>query len=286
MILGIDCAAVDGNLKPAWAVAKASGPIRFAFLRGAYGDAPDAAFPREWPALGAAGVTRGAYLFLRFPRVGHPAPARPRAQVDAFVDTVGVLTHRDFPPTLDLEFEHGRRATGLTVGESLAWVLEAWEQLKAAYGAPPLVYTSARVWREELDDVAAPRLAESPLWVAKPWPWAVRTPAHRDAAAFTGGAFEPEVPSPWGSQWFIHQYQGDALGFPGFSSTVDVNRFRAIPPGATGDHVAWLQRRLRIPTSGVFDVATRSAVIAHQIAQGLVPDGIVGPRTFASLCWS
>lgn len=286
MILGIDCAAVDGNLDPAWSVARSDGLARFALLRGAYGDTPDQTFHRDWPAVAAAGITRGAYLFLRFPRTGQPPPASPRDQAQAFVDTVGELTHRDFPPALDIEFGLGRRATGLTAAQALDWVLEAWTHLRTAYGVPPLVYTSARIWSEELDDLAAPALADSPLWVAKPWPWPVRTAARRDGSAFANGAFEPRVPSPWGGQWFIHQYQGDALGFPGFSSTVDVNRFRDIPLGATGDHVAWLQRRLAIPGSGVFDATTRAAVVAHQTTHGLVPDGIVGPRTFASLCWS
>jgi len=285
MILGIDCAAVDKNTS-AWGEARANGPIRFAILRATYGDAPDQVFHREWPAVAAAGVTRGAYLFLRFPRTGRPAPSSPRAQAQAFVDTVGELTPHDLPPALDIEFESGRLATGLTAAQALDWVLEAWSHLSSEYGVPPLVYTSARIWSEELDDIAAPALAESPLWVAKPWPWPVRSAARRDGSAFAGGAFAPRVPSPWGSQWFIHQYQGDALGFPGFTSTVDVNRFRDIPLGATGDHVAWVQRRLRIPPSGVFDAATRAAVVAHQTANALVPDGVVGPKTFVSLCWS
>jgi peptidoglycan hydrolase-like protein with peptidoglycan-binding domain len=201
---------------------------------------------------------------------------------------VGPLERSDFPPTVDVEFEstEGRPGTGLTIGQALEWVEAAWQVLFEVYGAAPLLYTSERIWVEEFDNAPAPRLIESPLWLAKPWPWAVRTLARRDAAFFADGRHDPRVPRPWGSQWFIHQYQGDALGFPGFSATVDINRFRTTSDGAAGDHVKWMQRRLGIDESGAFDAATREAAVAHQSANGLVADGIVGPKTFASLCWS
>src|SRR5262249_47409417 len=102
------------------------------------------------------------------------------------------------------------------------------------------------------------------------------------------GRLDPPVPPPWGdaTNWWVHQYQGDALGFPGFSSTVDVNRFNPMVQGAAGDRVKWVQRRLGLAESGELDETMRKKVVAHQRAKGLTPDGIIGPRTFATLCWS
>jgi peptidoglycan hydrolase-like protein with peptidoglycan-binding domain len=56
--------------------------------------------------------------------------------------------------------------------------------------------------------------------------------------------------------------------------------------GDKGTEVAFLQTALNIgspPPSGIFCVQTRQAVIAFQKANGLVPDGIVGPKTWAAI---
>ena len=61
----------------------------------------------------------------------------------------------------------------------------------------------------------------------------------------TAGA-TPPVPPPWGdaTNWWIHQYQGDAVRLPGFpTGNVDMNRFNTMTRGATGDRVRWVQRR-------------------------------------------
>src|SRR4029078_1259496 len=68
----------------------------------------------------------------------------------------------------------------------------------------------------------------------------------------------PPVPPPWGdsTNWWIHQYQGDAIRLPGFSTgNVDLNRFNTMLKGATGDRVKWVQRRLGIAQNGQFDSA-------------------------------
>ncbi|MBE9115083.1 peptidoglycan-binding protein [Lusitaniella coriacea LEGE 07157] len=59
--------------------------------------------------------------------------------------------------------------------------------------------------------------------------------------------------------------------------------------GSQGSGVRSLQQRLRGlgyyngAVNGIFDRATKNAVIRFQEAQGLKPDGVVGPRTFALL---
>lgn len=53
--------------------------------------------------------------------------------------------------------------------------------------------------------------------------------------------------------------------------------------GSTGELVRSVQAKLNVPQSGTFDGVTEAAVRQFQIAKGLVPDGIIGPRTWASL---
>jgi peptidoglycan hydrolase-like protein with peptidoglycan-binding domain len=43
------------------------------------------------------------------------------------------------------------------------------------------------------------------------------------------------------------------------------------------------QRKLGVTASGTFDAATETAVRQFQRNHGLVPDGIIGPRTWATL---
>src|SRR5881392_3209687 len=100
MIFGIDTASVADNRNPNWVEAKADGPISFAIIRSNFGTAPDTTFARDWPSIKAAGLVRGPYLFLRFPRNGKPAPA-PDAQARAMIATVGDLEEGDLPPSLD-----------------------------------------------------------------------------------------------------------------------------------------------------------------------------------------
>lgn len=51
--------------------------------------------------------------------------------------------------------------------------------------------------------------------------------------------------------------------------------------GDSGEFVKALQGRSGAPQTGVFDAVTEAAVRAFQRAHGLVPDGIVGPKTWA-----
>ena len=55
----------------------------------------------------------------------------------------------------------------MTAGQLLDGVREAWQTLRARYGVAPIIYTSARVWQEDLANLPAPDLVESPLWLAR-----------------------------------------------------------------------------------------------------------------------
>jgi GH25 family lysozyme M1 (1,4-beta-N-acetylmuramidase) len=284
MIFGIDTASVAGNQNPNWLQAKAEGPISFAIIRSNFGTARDRTFSRDWSRLKAAAIVRGAYLFLRF---SARRTTSTEDQARALIDTVGPLDQADLPPTVDVEFPEGRAASGLTIDECLDHVRVAVEVLKRHYGAAPLIYTSARVWREDLANRDAPDFIESPLWLARYF-YKAKTTAARDAAAFAGGQRTPAVPPPWGDadNWWIHQYQGDGVNLPGFpTGNVDMNRFNTLIKGAQGDRVRWVQRRLRISENGRFDASMETALRSFQKRNGLVADAAIGPRTFACLAW-
>lgn len=56
---------------------------------------------------------------------------------------------------------------------------------------------------------------------------------------------------------------------------------RTIRQGDKGPDVAAWQQHLRIPDDGDFGPQTHNATVAFQRARGLIPDGIVGPATWA-----
>jgi GH25 family lysozyme M1 (1,4-beta-N-acetylmuramidase) len=279
MLIGVDYASVDRNQSPDFeafkAACKAAGSTAsVAIIRGAYGTLPDPTLRRDFARARSAGLTCGAYLFLRMDK----AEASPEEQVYAFADNVGILRADDLVPVLDVE------ATGLSAEAELEWVHRAWLAIRRIYGAPPIIYDSARVWAEDLHNLPAGEMADSPQWVAKPWPFALNSPAH--LASFAPGQYEPPMPPSWGAgNWWMHQYQGDARPVPGFTNTVDLSRFKVMREGERGARVRWAQARLGLQTTGTFEATMASRVRALQMSSGLVVDAVIGPKTFARLAW-
>jgi peptidoglycan hydrolase-like protein with peptidoglycan-binding domain len=294
-LLGIDYASVDGNNTPNWTLARQPSSdgsrLTFVLVRAAYGDWPDTTFIRDWQSIKNAGLVRGSYLYPRY-KNGQGTLMSIASQVDALEAALekagGDIEFKDFPPALDIESAQGPTSFHVPAIEALDWYRELWNAMRDRFDVTPLIYTSGRVWLEDLDNLMAPDLASSAAWLAKPWPWKVRTPAQRAISkAFSSGAYDPAVPIPWGgNNWWIHQYQGDATGFPGFSSTVDINRFNLMKLGALGARVSWVQRRLGVKPDGNFGPITDSALAAFQTKHKLTPDRVIGPATFAALCWT
>jgi len=332
--IGVDTASVAGNKVTDWARARASG-VSFGIVRAAYGTWEDTNFDRDFAAMKKAGVVRGAYLFLRFPYnpskkmmarskdglivqpqlpVLQQPPTKPmgslkassvpspEAQAEAVCKIVGKLDQNDLPISLDVEFPgNGREDTGMTAQQLLAGVLKAWKVLKDTYGVPPIIYSSARVWLDDLlnQDVSK-EVKESILWLARYF--------FKAGPAVTNAnqVIDPPVPMPWAGtdpkstmyrntpytddNWAAHQYQGNATGLPGFSTNVvDMNRVRPMQKGDSGERVKWLQRRLGFvgkDIDGKFGPKTDAALRKFQLGKtDLVSDGIAKPRELAYLCW-
>jgi hypothetical protein len=284
-LIGPDFASIDGNKTPDFTAAKNAG-ARFAIVRAIYGRSvgtgtttyADPVWARDKDAIKAAGLVRGAYLFICYPNSQQATPS-PVEQAQAFCSYVTLDKGRDLPPIIDVE----EASDTMRADQMFDWTVTVAETLRAHYGAWPMLYTSARVWHENLRDHAAGVLGNCPLWLAKPWPWPVRTEVHLDGAP----NYVPYAIPQFGdsTNWWIYQYQGDAFGWPGFTSTVDANRFHTLKKGKTGDVVRWVQKRVGTTADGIFGVNTEAAVKSFQTKAGLAADGIVGPQTFAALAW-
>jgi hypothetical protein len=70
---------------------------------------------------------------------------------------------------------------------------------------------------------------------------------------------------------------------PSLVPAVDSENRPTLRRGATGELVEMVQARVGVEVDGVFGADTEAAVRRFQRDSGLVPDGIVGPRTWATL---
>lgn len=277
MLKGIDSASVAGNKKADWVKARAVNGFSFALLRASYahqnyGIRADGDFAKHYAAAKAAGYVVGAYHFWR-------VDFDPLKQAEVFVKTVQACGFGpgDLLAWNDLEFgSKGRKGYGYSVADALARYTQCSNGIATGLHLPKAGdYSSERVWREDLQNVAAPAGFAGPGWmvgrykqgqllVAKPW---VRpTPTAAD------------------NVWII-QKELDKKGVVGFLGNVDINEFVAMSKGETGPRVQYVQARLGLPQTGKFDAAMGAAVGAYQQAHHLVADQIIGPRTFGFLAW-
>lgn len=263
MIEGRDYASVDGDH-----VDLKADTARFHIVRGAFMDRngiykPDSTLKLR-DAIIAAGKRFGAYMILAW------HGAQPEDQVDVFVKAYGDRRPGELPPSLDLEADSAAKL-GLTESECLAWAERAYKRLCARYGIV-MIYTSVRVWAEVFGNRPS-IMGFAPLWLKVPYPWQVRRPHHPESAP-TG---KLELPSAWKSinspgVWIV-QYQGDAVGVPGFSSTVDCNYFVT----RTGPDSSWLASKLYVDGQA-------ASVAEWQKHENLAScDGVIGPDTFCAL---
>lgn len=282
---GIDYASVDGNKPPDTEAAKWGG-TRFVYQR-AYGDGfrniADPHFKRDRASWRAAGIPHGGYLIMCWPTKTRKVP-EPEAQAQGMIDTIGELQPGELPPCLDVEFgaTKGRVGSVLSARQAIEWVERAHKVLERVYGIVT-VYTSARVWQEDLFEMNSPRLSTCPLWIKTGYWNQYRQPF--DLEHFTQIKKRPQ---PWyepgtAGVW-MHQFQGDCKGAPGFSSTTDVNWFLTMRKGEISDRVKWVQEIIGAEPDGNFGPNTELKAKAWQAKKGLVADGVIGAKSFAALC--
>jgi GH25 family lysozyme M1 (1,4-beta-N-acetylmuramidase) len=281
-MLGIDYASIDGNQPPDFAAAYKWG-IRFMISRAAYPAggkiAPDSTVARDRAAANAAGLQFGAYLFLGY-------NIDPADQVAMFVNTYGPPVQGDLPPSLDVEFPgKGISDTGLSARAALDRIEAALAALQATYPVV-MIYTSARVWQEDLKNLDSDPIGRCPGWIKVAYPWKAGQNPHPENIP-SSVPLPPPMRAAGAAGCFIEQFQGDAVKVPGFTSTVDLDVFKNYVGSTYDARTPWIAGRLGAfghacdPTDAT-SVAT--AIRAFQTDIGTDVDGIVGPHTWARLC--
>lgn len=293
MGIGLDIASIDENKLNVPVLTSKAG-ITFAIIRASVGMFPDRTFALYRKAFADAGIPYGAYAAPQYPRPGKTV-ATAKDQARAIANTVGPLGRYEFPISVDVEFQtDGPRETGMSLTALISWIDEFIVTLRQTYGCAPMIYTSARVFKECLKGAATPQWADCPLWVKgvggskylSPYMTSIRAPAILSPVL----ALPPNTPPSWNGQWFVQQYQGDALHVPGTTSTTDLNKFNMLRRGSAGGAVKWIQRHLAalVPdpmgapfATGVWDDAVDVAFGSWQKSMGLVDDRVFGPKSFA-----
>jgi lysozyme len=293
-VLGIDVSHHNGEVD--W-FSVAHTEVRFAYAKATDGGTfVDPRFAGNWPGIRDAGLLRGAYHF------GRPG-SDPEAQAAQFASVVGPLSWGELPPVLDLEVMEGQSKQGV-IDWSLAFISKA----EALFGCPLIIYTGG-LWRHELGAPDIQALATRLLWTARygpaepvvplPWrKWSIwqftdgRSGDARDIRGVSGpcdcdwfdgditdlqsisdrlvGAQPPPPPQP--EIVAGHAWPGRLLVWP---ST----------PAIRGEDVATWQaaiaaRGFAVTVDRVYGPESKAACIAFQRHAGLVPDGIVGRRTW------
>lgn len=147
MLQGPDTSSYQGAVD--WRAVAASGRA-FAWSKATEGSGyTNPYFAANWPGMRAAGLARGAYHFAR------PDLGSPEDQADFFLFTVGNLQPGDL---LALDVEVGQ-------GDLLGWVLTFLDQVAAAAGFKPLLY-SGNWFLNDHNLYGDPDLGQYGLWLA------------------------------------------------------------------------------------------------------------------------
>ena len=201
--LGVDVSVWQPNVD--WAALKQTG-LTFAFTKATEADnIIDPQFSKNWPAMKAAGLIRGAYHFFR-------AAKDPLKQAAFFTQTA-TLEAGDLPPALDVE-----STGGLATAPLLQAVKACLDEIQRISGQTPIIYTAPNFWNTSVAVPNAPDWAANyPLWIAN----------YTQAAS-------PVMPKGF-TDWTFWQYF-DQGKYNGISGTFDQDRYK----GSTADLLAWV----------------------------------------------
>jgi lysozyme len=195
---GIDVSYHQGAI--AWSQVAAAGK-RFAFLRASAGTlTADSAYAAYRSGARAAGLTIGSYHFAN----PDSAPNDAANEASWFLQNATIASG-DLIPALDLEVSNGLSAPALT-----AWAQTWLQQVSAATGVRPVVYSNPRFWSTSMANTDwFARNGYAVLWIAN---WT--------------SASQPAVPAgDWaGGGWTFWQHSSTGT-VPGIDGYVDLDRF-------------------------------------------------------------
>jgi lysozyme len=145
-----------------WGTVRGVAGSSFAFVKATEGVSyPNPYFARDFAAIRANGLVRGAYHFAK-PRGSTPAAitANARTQAEFYVRTAGNMRAAgDLPPVLDLEIGGTLNAAQLSL-----WTQTWLTRAKQLTGRTPILYTYVHFWKSRMGNSRA--FAAYPLWLA------------------------------------------------------------------------------------------------------------------------
>lgn len=176
---GIDVSRYQGDVD--WKRVKNEGGIVWAYAKLDQGTLIDKKFAQNWRAMKAAGVIRGAYMFVYSKADRHPA----KDVVKLFAEQMknaGGYDADDLPPVLDVEEEGG---------SDLDYVMELVQAMEDQLHRRPVFYAA-----RSQAQTAAPEFHSLPLWLADIYNTSC-----------------PKLPAGWGSTWTMWQWRFGEHGY-------------------------------------------------------------------------
>ena len=266
---GIDCAKWQGTIN--WVKVKSAG-VQVAILKATdKNNGPEPAFARNYAGATAQGIKVGCYRYVYARTV---AAAENEAR-----KVLAVIQGKAMPAGVWLDLED-KTIRGIPRATILKMITAMTKILQAA-GYQVGIYTNPD-WYNHVLDVSKIAL---PFWVAS---WGTNNG-------------KPQRKPTIKAQHTLAGWQYTDKGrIAGISTAVDLSQIYQLigqakttntdllRKGDKGDAVRLLQHRLNILGSqltedGIWGVQTDSAVRGYQYRAGLTVDGIVGPKTQASL---
>lgn len=247
----------------------------------------DGGFAKAWPKVLEAGITRAPYIFPDY----RPNAATVMVQVNAawaaFV-AAGGWSPGDMAVGVDVEFPGGKLPQ--SIPGIIAFLEDFVTAVKTVFGCWPIIYTSARVWDgTDTDALRGPTSwvpTKCDLWDKTAY---IRAAGQPDPGYVPTG--RPKMPVAWTKPnspgCFINQYGGDVVQEPGFSATIDTNRFLTLGRlNATAEdagRINSIAAKLGVVTNGVWTDELDAKLRAFQASFGGDADAIIGVITYARL---
>jgi lysozyme len=178
---GIDVSRYQGDID--WQRVKKEGGIAWAYAKLNQGTLVDKKFAQNWRAMKAAGVVRGAYMFVYSKADRKPAKDIVALFAEQMKDAGG-YDASDLPPVLDVE-EQG--------GSDLDYVMELVQAMEDQLHRKPVFYAA-----RSQAQTAAPEFHSLPLWIAD-----------------INSTNCPKLPSGWGAggAWTMWQWRFGEHGY-------------------------------------------------------------------------
>ena len=292
-VLGIDVSHHQGIID--WPAVGGAG-VQFAYVKATEGTSwVDPRFEANWRGSQDEGLLHGAYHFAR-------PGSDPEAEAAHFAAVVGAAGWDELRPVLDLE-----SGGGLPPSAVIEWVLAFVRAAESRFGRTMVIYTGG-FWRRALGNPEVPTLGSRLLWTARYGPHepvVPRTWKEWTFWQFTDGQSGearkiPGVRGPCDCDW----YRGSLKQLVALANEAAApapvppppplplpawpGRYFVWPqvPAVRGEDVrAWqtrMQQQYAIRADGSYGPESKRACVALQRDQGLEPDGIVGPATWAA----